>query len=539
MNSFDRFYSAISGTVPGGAVPFIVAMAVLWFILSFIFFTSKNMQRSTFFKSGLLGTMIICTAWIWLLFRFPAPQQPYRFWVHPFTALSKFQNEADIAQFSFERTLEEVIDGGVAFQSKYIDESIYSDDRYDTSRPPETAVDLNLEFAVTGNFEKTQNSFLVRLIVYDLQKGKNSVKTILLSDDSPDPSQLGRKLALTFWQHLKLPPSQAENLEQLSPELLDVLFEASEASAKEDKERILLSGFRSEDSSQVKLWEELALLYLGWNYPEYKVDARYAAEKALSLDRRSSEAYYVQGVIAWREGGKLDETEANFKLAYHYDSNHTPTLLSLAQLPARLLRRLRLWDRGLILKYAVKQRPGSPKPIVALSKYYRDGLSYEKAVEIIEEGLKLNPNDTQLINSHGVLEIIAANWNSGEEDFKKLLSINPKLASAWYNLGIVYRGQKKYEEAREALDNCINLGGPIDAYYLLGLVYEGMGEHDKAMSQYRKRWALRDKGEDDMAAKASRVRINLILQGRDEGVLQPNAAWEEFVPKQEFKILDN
>lgn len=250
MNSFDRFYSAISGTVPGGAVPFIVAMAVLWFILSFIFFTSKNMQRSTFFKSGLLGTMIICTAWIWLLFRFPAPQQPYRFWVHPFTALSKFQNEADIAQFSFERTLEEVIDGGVAFQSKYIDESIYSDDRYDTSRPPETAVDLNLEFAVTGNFEKTQNSFLVRLIVYDLQKGKNSVKTILLSDDSPDPSQLGRKLALTFWQHLKLPPSQAENLEQLSPELLDVLFEASEASAKEDKERILLSGFRSEDSSR-------------------------------------------------------------------------------------------------------------------------------------------------------------------------------------------------------------------------------------------------------------------------------------------------
>jgi tetratricopeptide (TPR) repeat protein len=79
------------------------------------------------------------------------------------------------------------------------------------------------------------------------------------------------------------------------------------------------------------------------------------------------------------------------------------------------------------------------------------------------------------------------NFEAKEGDLIKVIELDPRSAKAFIALGGLYLGNKKYEEAKQALGHALKLLGNDDldrqaeVYYDLAEVYEGTGELDDSL----------------------------------------------------------
>ncbi len=512
----NRILEYLSGTMPVGVIPYLVALVVVWLVW---IFTSRHMDYLStpiFWKWGIIFSVIIIGIYLVFRVQYSPPPSPQRWWIQPFAADDDLREKADLARFSLETSLETLNNKAVAFHSKRFKAEMLCPLTAEPSQPPPAgALLIQAQFAVIGRFLTGKNNYILEITLYHLNWRGTTEEVHSFAVSADDPATVGYRAAVHLLEKLELESGVRSKFRQFDPRVMTALFDADRTADLLEKEAILFNGFPSPDSNKVQLWEALADLYLDWNYPSYKIDAEYAMSRALSLDNKSSTALYVRGMIAWRMGGHLEEAIANWKLAHLYDYRHTSTLLALSRLQPRQLRDLRFGDRRIVLKYALSLRPTDPEPRKELAKYYREGKAFlTRAERLIDEGLALNPDDPTLIMSHGVMSIEKSDWISAEADFSKLIEQDSTRANAWYNLGIVKRGLKEKEAAAHAFQKAITYNGPPDAHYYLGVVYESMGEIDKALEQYQLRWNLRHSDVNDFGTLATRERMRKLLWER-------------------------
>ncbi len=97
------------------------------------------------------------------------------------------------------------------------------------------------------------------------------------------------------------------------------------------------------------------------------------------------------------------------------------------------------------------------------------------------------PDQSEIHKQQGDDFLDKGEWVAAARCYKQAISINPKHAAAYSNLGYAESEQGLYEEAEHSLQQAI-LNNPAlaNAYYLLGSVSQKQGKLDQAIGYYKK-----------------------------------------------------
>ncbi len=123
-----------------------------------------------------------------------------------------------------------------------------------------------------------------------------------------------------------------------------------------------------------------------------------------------------------------------------------------------------------------------------VAAYHRLGLLQSKAgdhasaMQTLSRAVNLQPKSADLHNDLGVERMIQQNWDDAAESFYRAIEINPKFARARVNLGLTLGKQQRFEEALASFRTVLP---DADAYYNMGLVYNGHKKYVEAGEAFR------------------------------------------------------
>jgi tetratricopeptide (TPR) repeat protein len=198
----------------------------------------------------------------------------------------------------------------------------------------------------------------------------------------------------------------------------------------------------------------------------------------------------------------------------------------LSFLDIERLKELRYSDRIDILRQAVRLDPGFSECIFRLaSDVYNRGsgtsvarTTYE-AIDIMENYLKLNANTVSILRLLGKIYLQIKDLPRAAALFEKVITLQPDSAESYYDLGVCYFDDQKYDLAQRYLEQAIKIGDHRESYLYLGAVYYVKGDFQKALYYYRERIKRKTNDDDYYALEAMRgVRTILArLQGDSTG----------------------
>lgn len=149
---------------------------------------------------------------------------------------------------------------------------------------------------------------------------------------------------------------------------------------------------------------------------------------------------------------------------------------------ARLLE-----EQGQISKAIIQYRKTIAVNHRYVAAYHRLGMllskggRHEEAVEMLEKSVKLKPNEAVLRNNLGFELMFLEQWAQAKEHFNKAIELNPKLVRAQVNLGLVHSKLGEFDEALV----CFKAVLPeADAWYNLGLMYRGQKRYEDAIKSF-------------------------------------------------------
>ena len=90
-----------------------------------------------------------------------------------------------------------------------------------------------------------------------------------------------------------------------------------------------------------------------------------------------------------------------------------------------------------------------------LNDYYT--LEYEKATNIFDKIIKLNPNSYRAYYNLGIAYFNLGQIENAKNSFNSALKIKPDYKYCLYNLGLVYEDIKNYEEALKYYEQAIEI----------------------------------------------------------------------------------
>jgi serine/threonine-protein kinase len=162
--------------------------------------------------------------------------------------------------------------------------------------------------------------------------------------------------------------------------------------------------------------------------------AREAAEKALALGPELPEPHKVKGLIAMSHDWDRKGAESSFEKAIELNPSSADT---------------RLWNA-----WRLSLLEGS----------------YQEALAELRVAEELDPLDLKIKTQVGYVYYFLREVDKAEEQFRKVLAIDPHFAFGHYALGDVHAQQGRYEEALSHLAESVRLGG-ISVNHLAILSY--------------------------------------------------------------------
>jgi tetratricopeptide (TPR) repeat protein len=224
-------------------------------------------------------------------------------------------------------------------------------------------------------------------------------------------------------------------------------------------------------------YKNLAFVYM--NTGEYEKAVEPLRE--LVKKEKSVEAYQYLGEILLEQGNKVSETDSAAAMKYYNEAVN-------------------------ILEEGRKVYPDEPQILLALSNSYIAAQKLDVAMEVFKAGVETEPNNKYYRYNYGVLLLGANNFEAAEEQFLKAIEIDPEYENALYNLGVTYvkwgtylndlaveneepsdEYKEKYRMALPHLEKVVQLK-PDDAalWELLGRVYTVLGMQEDAQNAFNK-----------------------------------------------------
>ncbi|MEG3953923.1 tetratricopeptide repeat protein [Microcoleus sp. herbarium2] len=235
-------------------------------------------------------------------------------------------------------------------------------------------------------------------------------------------------------------------------------------------------------------------------------------EKAAVDLSRQAEVYLTEG--------KLNEAVAACELALKIEPNLSTacqTLGKVMQVRGEIEQAKQWYER------AIEHNPNLPEVYANLGSLYSQGKQWEKAIANCEKAISLAPNFaaayrqlariwTQLEKREEAANCwyqafnIEPNWATADEHvtlgnsfvelgkfdraiecYSRAIKLNPKLATAYHNLGEMLVGEKRWDEAIANYRQAIAINPNFfESYHSLGKTWAERGELDRAIACYRK-----------------------------------------------------
>lgn len=122
------------------------------------------------------------------------------------------------------------------------------------------------------------------------------------------------------------------------------------------------------------------------------------------------------------------------------------------------------------------------------AKELSDGQKYTdplKAVEYLNNALKLQPRDAEAYYNRGVAYDNLGQYKNAIKDYNQAIGLNPDYAEAYSNRGTIHNTTGKYQQAIEDFSEAIRLK-PDDAEAFLGrgFAYDKLGQSQQAIGNY-------------------------------------------------------
>ena len=138
---------------------------------------------------------------------------------------------------------------------------------------------------------------------------------------------------------------------------------------------------------------------------------------------------------------------------------------------------------------AIQSNPRHRDAYYALGHVYFQQESYNDAIEAFQKAISIDREYSEGYNYLGRVYSLQGEFGKAIESYQKALQNfqyeTPE--KPYWNLGLVYLRQKKYEDAIRELKNALRVNpNMVPVHNLLGSVYAKMGDTKKAVSSYER-----------------------------------------------------
>ncbi|MCP3850254.1 MAG: PEP-CTERM system TPR-repeat protein PrsT [Gammaproteobacteria bacterium] len=175
---------------------------------------------------------------------------------------------------------------------------------------------------------------------------------------------------------------------------------------------------------------------------------------ALAIDRKSVVAQIGLAQISAKTG-QLDDAKRHYEKVLANEPGNLITLMNLAKLNGKEQNYKQLIK---MLEQARKLNPGAIEPRQAMHKYFLRIGAIDKALTLSSELIELQPENTRLLKLHADTLLAKNDISSAIRIYKKIVTIQPKLAAAYYWLGTSQYLWKQYDQAKVNFDKSLQLG---------------------------------------------------------------------------------
>jgi tetratricopeptide (TPR) repeat protein len=180
-------------------------------------------------------------------------------------------------------------------------------------------------------------------------------------------------------------------------------------------------------------------------------------------------------------------------------------------------------DRFEVLKKAIELDHGYSDAVYNLANDYfqtgtgiKSGKGTTYALETLNRFMKINSENKKILALLANIKLQIKHAEEATEIYKKLIELGDNESETYYNLGISYFHQKKYDEAKKSFLKSISINEYPDSYLYMGAINKILGNYDKALYYYRERIKRSKKGEDDYYAKEALHGLQWILKRQYE-----------------------
>jgi Flp pilus assembly protein TadD len=109
------------------------------------------------------------------------------------------------------------------------------------------------------------------------------------------------------------------------------------------------------------------------------------------------------------------------------------------------------------LKQQFYANPDDVEVVLALANAYADQGRWEEAVEAYKLAIKLDPENGDLYNRLGIVFVALEDPDDAEDSYLKAIEYSPWDAESYYNLGELYRVQRRWSNAKYMFEKCLQM----------------------------------------------------------------------------------
>ena len=183
-----------------------------------------------------------------------------------------------------------------------------------------------------------------------------------------------------------------------------------------------------------------------------------------------------------------------------------PTLLSASfQEGYDLYKKGKFYESEAVLLREKELTPSNLDVYAVLGWCYLNTGRYKNAIDISNEGLERNAEDTRFLTTLGRSYFELKRYNDSLGYLERAIALNPENSFNYYYVGRLYLEQGKYALAETALSASIKLKRDRYVFYLFrGEVYERMEDYASAEDDYKQALALKP---NDPRLKEALIRV--------------------------------
>ena len=120
------------------------------------------------------------------------------------------------------------------------------------------------------------------------------------------------------------------------------------------------------------------------------------------------------------------------------------------------------------------------------AELYRDQGNLAKALELIEQALKLNPDLIEARHVLGVIYLDQGKFDKALEEFEQVVRVNPYNPTVHHNLGYALHSKGRFSEALEEFKKAVKLGGKnAEVLNNIACTYWKLGDIGKAVEEFK------------------------------------------------------